>query len=197
MTFVLSAFALIVGLTFLWTKVSPWTSYPVAVLAHVTLEQAAPMWVRAVHTRPGSIEVDTTVEVVVPQAGGRKAEITLDADPGRYAYGLPIFLALLLAAQTVGKSGSRWQRAFAGYLLLLPAQVFSVVMYLLMQMILAAQLNTRALRVDPWQLEAIVYAPMARSNSPTLGHPKFPQAGRPDYDDSGVMAMRAAASLRR
>ncbi|SEA43495.1 hypothetical protein SAMN05421875_1131, partial [Acidovorax soli] len=31
--------------------------------------------------------------------------------------------------------------------------------------------------------------PMARSNSPTLGHPKFPQAGRPDYDDSGVMAM--------
>ena len=40
-------------------------------------------------------------------------------------------------------------------------------------------------------------APMARSNSPTLGHPKFPQAGRSDYDDSGVMAMRAAASLRR
>ncbi len=40
-------------------------------------------------------------------------------------------------------------------------------------------------------------APMARSNSPTLGHPKFPQAGRSDYDDSGVTAMRAAASLRR
>lgn len=45
-----------------------------------------------------------------------------------------------------------------------------------------------AVRIDP---------PMASSNSPTLGHPKFPQAGRPDYDDSGVMAMRAAASLRR
>ena len=39
--------------------------------------------------------------------------------------------------------------------------------------------------------------PMARSNSPTLGHPKFPQAGPPDYDDSGATAMRAAASLRR
>ncbi|MDP3326404.1 MAG: hypothetical protein Q8S71_23025 [Hydrogenophaga sp.] len=38
---------------------------------------------------------------------------------------------------------------------------------------------------------------MARSNSPTLGHPKFPQAGQADYDDSSVMAMRAAASLRR
>ena len=39
--------------------------------------------------------------------------------------------------------------------------------------------------------------PMARSNSPTLGHPKFPQAGRTDYDDSGLMAMRVAASLSR
>ena len=38
---------------------------------------------------------------------------------------------------------------------------------------------------------------MAMSNSPTRGHPKFAQAGRPDYDDSGVMAMRAAASLSR
>ena len=44
---------------------------------------------------------------------------------------------------------------------------------------------------------AVSNPPMARSNSPTLGHPKFPQAGRSDYDDSGVMAMRAAASLRR
>lgn len=157
MTFVLSALALMVGLTLMWTKISPWTSYPVAVLAHVVLEQGAPMWVRAVHIRPGSIEVDTTVEVAVPQAGGRMAEITLDADPGRYAYGLPIFLALLLAARIVGQSGGRWPLALAGYLLLLPAQVFSLVMYLLMQMVLAVQLNTRALRVDPWQVEAVIY----------------------------------------
>jgi hypothetical protein len=38
---------------------------------------------------------------------------------------------------------------------------------------------------------------MAMSKSPTRGHPKFPQAGRPDYDDTGVIAMRAAASLSR
>ena len=52
--------------------------------------------------------------------------------------------------------------------------------------------------VKPTRILRAAYflAPMARSNSPTLGHPKFPQAGRPDYDDSGVMAMRAAASLR-
>ena len=47
------------------------------------------------------------------------------------------------------------------------------------------------------RLQQVCSPPMARSNSPTLGHPKFPQAGPPDYDDSGATAMRAAASLRR
>lgn len=36
---------------------------------------------------------------------------------------------------------------------------------------------------------------MASSNSPTRGHPKFPQAARSDYDGSVLIAMRAAASL--
>ena len=36
---------------------------------------------------------------------------------------------------------------------------------------------------------------MASPNSPTRGHPKFPQAAQPDYDVSGWMAKRAAASL--
>lgn len=40
-----------------------------------------------------------------------------------------------------------------------------------------------------------VAALMARSNSPTRGHPKFPQAAQSDYDCSTLMAMRAAASL--
>jgi hypothetical protein len=43
----------------------------------------------------------------------------------------------------------------------------------------------------------LLLSPMATANSPTRGHPKFPQAGRPDYDGTGVMAMRAAASLSR
>ena len=40
-----------------------------------------------------------------------------------------------------------------------------------------------------------VGALMASSNSPTHGHPKFPQAARSDYDGSALIAMRAAASL--
>ena len=36
---------------------------------------------------------------------------------------------------------------------------------------------------------------MASPNSPTRGHPKFPQAAQPDYDASAWTAKRAAASL--
>ena len=132
--FVLSAFGWIVVLTLAWSQVSAWTSYPVGVLSHIALEQGAPMWVRQVHLRPGAMEVDTAIEVPVAQAGGQRGEITIEASPGRYAYGLPIFLALLLAARGPG----RVVRAVAGYVLLLPFQALSLTMYSLMQMLLAA-----------------------------------------------------------
>ncbi len=151
--FVLSAFGWIVVLTLAWSQVSAWTSYPVGVLSHIALEQGAPMWVRQVHLRPGAMEVDTAIEVPVAQAGGQRGEITIEASPGRYAYGLPIFLALLLAARGQG----RVVRAVAGYVLLLPFQALSLTMYSLMQMLLAAQLNLRFLRISQWQMEIIVY----------------------------------------
>ncbi|AVP58918.1 hypothetical protein C7H73_00110 [Pulveribacter suum] len=115
------------------------------------------MWVRSVHKRPGHIEVDTTVEVADPQAGGRRGEVTLDADPGRYAFGLPIFWALLLAAWGAARAPGRLQRALLGYVLLLPVQAFSLVMYLLMQLAGAAGFDVRTLRMEQWQVEAIVY----------------------------------------
>lgn len=155
--FVLFAFGAMIVLTLLWTKASPWLSYPVAWLSHVALEQVAPMWVRDVHKKPGQIEVDTTVEIVVPNSGGRRAEVTVEADPGRYAFGLPIMWALLLAAWAATRAPGRAGRAVLGYLLLLPAQAFSLVMYLLMQLAGSAQFNLRTLRVEQWQLEAVVY----------------------------------------
>ena len=151
--FALSALGWMVMLTLLWTQVSAWTSYPVTALSHFALEQGAPMWVRAVRKSPGAIEVESTIEMPVPSAGGRLAEATVEADPARYAYGLPIFLALLLAARGPG----RLVRALAGYLLLLPVQAFSLGFYLLMQLVLFAQASTRVLRVSQWQIEAIVY----------------------------------------
>lgn len=153
LVFALLAFAWIIGLTLVWSKVSPWTSYPVAVLTHVALERGAPMWVRSVQKGPGHMEVESAIGVPVPEAGGRIAEIDVEADPGRYAYGLPIFLALLFAA----RDRHLVAKAVAGYLLLLPAQAFSATMFVLMQMVISAHASTRALAVDAWQVEAIVY----------------------------------------
>lgn len=151
--FVLSALGWMVALTLLWTQVSRWTSYPVGALAHIALEQGAPMWVRAVRHSPGAMEVDTTIAVAIAEAGNRMAEIMVDADPARYAYGLPIFIALLLAARGPG----RLRRVLGGYLLLLPVQAFSLTMYVLMQMVLYAQASSRLLKAEQWQVEAIVY----------------------------------------
>ena len=150
--FVLSAFAWLIVLTLVWTKVSAWTSYPVGVLSNIVLEQGAPMWVRTVRLAPGNMEVDTSVSVT--DATGRSGEITVDASPARYAYGLPIFLALLLAARGKGRA----VRAAAGYLLLLPAQAYSLTTFLLMQLILGTQLDIRSLRISQWQMELLVYA---------------------------------------
>lgn len=154
--FALIAAAGIVVLTLAWAKVSPWLSYPVAVLSHVVLEQATPLWTRSVRKAPGHIEVDTAVTVKEPQTG-REGEVTLEADPGRYAYGLPIFWALLLAAWITHRTPGRLGRALLGYVLLLPVQTFSLVMYLWMQLAGAARYDTHTLFIDPWQMEAIIY----------------------------------------
>lgn len=151
--FVLGLFAGVVLLTLLWIRVSPWTSYPVGMVAGAVLEHTAPGWVRETRLRPGAFEVDTSVAVATPQTGNRLVEITVESDPGRYAYGLPIFLALLLAARGPGRT---W-RALAGFALLVPLQAFSLVMHLLMQVVLTAQLDVRVLKVAQWQLEALVY----------------------------------------
>ncbi|PUA98666.1 hypothetical protein C8C99_3542 [Acidovorax sp. 107] len=151
--FVLSAFGWILALTAAWSVVSAWTSYPVGVLSHMALEQGAPMWVRQVRLSPGAMEVDTAISVPVAQAGGRRGEVSIEVRPAHYAYGLPIFLALVLAARGKG----RLTRAVGGYVLLLPFQAFSLTMSALMQMVLAAQTDIRLLRVAQWQMEAIIY----------------------------------------
>lgn len=154
--FALIAAAGIMVLTLAWARVSPWLSYPVASISHFVLEQAAPLWTRSVHTAPGSIEVDTAVTIKDLQSG-REGDVTLEADPGRYAYGLPIFWALLFAAWITHRRPGRMGRALLGYLLLLPVQTFSLIMYLWMQLAGAAHYDTHVLFIDPWQLETLIY----------------------------------------
>ena len=151
--FALLAFVGIVVLTTVWTKLSPWISYPVAVISKYGLEDMASGWVKQVQIAPGKIEVDTNVGVANAQTGGRWVEISIDGDPGRYAYGFPIFLALLLAAW---RKGRVW-RAIVGYIVLLPFQAFSISTSLLMQMVLATNLDLRLLKISQGQLEGLAY----------------------------------------
>jgi hypothetical protein len=150
--FFLAAIAWLLVLTAGWMTVSRWTSQPVGFLAQVALEQAAPYWVRSVRLTPGLIEADTRIEVRVPgAASGARGELMVDAKTAHYSYGLPILLALLLAARSRGL----WRRAVAGYLLLLPFQAFSLMFDLLKQMGVAAAGGAAALGIDQWQLEGI------------------------------------------
>ena len=151
--FALLAFVGIVVLTTVWTKLSPWISYPVAVISKYGMEDLASGWVKQVQIAPGKIEVDTNVGVANAQTGGRWVEISIDGDPGRYAYGFPIFLALLLAAW---RKGRVW-RAIVGYIVLLPFQAFSISTSLLMQMVLATNLDLRLLKISQGQLEGLAY----------------------------------------
>ena len=75
------AFAGIILITLLWTKLTPWVSYPIAVLSEVALHEVAPMWVREVQKKPGEIDVITSVGVPVPNAGGQIADVhAVDVD---------------------------------------------------------------------------------------------------------------------
>lgn len=158
--FFANAIVLFLLLTPMWMQVSKWTSYPVAGLTQMVLNVGAGYWVRAVNKEPGRIEVETRIQVQVPGSNSSLgvAELVAEADPARYAYGLPLFLALLLAA----RSKRWWKKALIGYLLLLIPQTFSLVLEILRQIMVAGG-RPGALAVDQWQLEAIAIGYQAGS----------------------------------
>ena len=138
----------IVALTVIWTQVSAWTSYPAVSLGHIALGFWAKDWVRSVHQSPGQFEVDTRIPVI---AEGRRGELVLDGDAAQYSYGLPLFIALLLAS----RSRHLLRRILGGYLLLLPFQAFSLVFFILKQVMVTAPNTGIPLGISPWQMEAI------------------------------------------
>ncbi|MDB5849451.1 MAG: hypothetical protein JWP29_3203 [Rhodoferax sp.] len=150
--FAISAIVLLLVLTLAWSTVSKWTSRPVAVLVALVLENTSG-WVHSTREAPGVLEVESEFEVLIPGAGGHRAALVFEGNPARYAYGLPIFLALLLAA----RGPRRLPRAVIGAVLLLPAQAFSLCLSLLVELMSGAQGSLAILKVAPWQLELVAY----------------------------------------
>lgn len=152
--FFAEAVACFLVLVALWTQVAPWLSYPAGWMAHFALETWAGDWVRRVDRTPEIVTAETRIAVTVPGIDRRQgtAELVVEARPARYGYGLPLFLALLIAART-----KRFVvHAVAGYLVLLLPQAFALTMTLLRD-IVAGSGSAARLAVAQWQVEAIAF----------------------------------------
>jgi hypothetical protein len=146
--FFLRTLVLLVLLTGVWSQVGKWTSKPVSTMTHMALEFGAPYWVESVKKSPELIEVQSRLQI--PMKGG-VGDVLVEANPSHYAYGLPILWALLLAAGGPGRVG----KLALGYVLLLPAQAFSLTMDLIKQMAMAVPGGAKVLHIEQWQLELI------------------------------------------
>jgi hypothetical protein len=151
--FFATALVAFLAITALWMQVNAWTSIPAAKIAAFALEKGAPAWVRSANVTPGLLEVETRIEVHVPGQQRNKgiAELVAEIDPSHYAYGLPLLLALLLAA----RSRRLLRNAAIGYALLQFTQAFSLVFGVLKQILQAAG-GMADLQAPQWQIEAIV-----------------------------------------
>jgi len=145
------------GLTLVWLPVSPWLSHPAAAMAHIALGNGAKDWVRKIDKSPGRLEVETRISAAKAVKPGRRAatEVVVEAKPASYAYGLPLYLALLLASRGRHLLG----KAIGGYLILLLPQAFSLVFGVLKN-IVAVAAGPAALGVANWQTQAIILAGM-------------------------------------
>jgi hypothetical protein len=175
--FAIAAVALI-ALTLAWRPVAGTLAAPAAWLAATTMRTLFPDWVRSAKGGAGRLEVETRLTVrPTPQqmadakrAGqeipeGAVAEVVLETDPSLPGYGLPILLALLLAAR-----GKRLVlRALLGAACLVPFQAYCLVTELLKQAAItsgaAAQTGFSALQINliayAYQLGALLVPTLA------------------------------------
>jgi hypothetical protein len=163
--FAVAAVALLV-LTVAWRPVSGIAAAPAAWLAATTMRALFPDWVRSAHGGVARLEVETRLRVT-PTAQQRAlaagagqavaeddvAELVLEADPAQPGYGLPILLALLVAAR-----GRRlFRRALLGAACLVPFQAYCLVTELLKQAAITSGAGAQT-GFAAWQINLIAYA---------------------------------------
>lgn len=101
-------------LTFLvWYVLAPVLLWPAQMLCRAVAALALPALVQRVEADGGTLSFLTTLHPGVAQAGGI---LTVDVNMLLYAFGLPLFVALTLAAQGT----QRWRRLAVGYVAMLP-----------------------------------------------------------------------------
>lgn len=152
--FAVITMAAIICFTVLWIWVADYLALPTAYVSGWLLENFAAGWVQYTEiSNHHELVINTSLSVNNEQTNWRVADIVLEIEPSRYGYSLPVFLALVF----VLRAKNYLLKAFLGFLLLMPFQVFSLVTQSLMQIAMAAGLNLQILGIDAWQLEVIAY----------------------------------------
>lgn len=118
--FFLRVLLLLVPVLVLWFWLRNYVVVPVAWLAEETMSLFFSDWVQGSELNGVSQTLLTSLRI--PHVSGRVAELTPEAQLLNYCYGLPLLMALLLAAH----SPSMWRKLALGALLLTPFQAWGV-----------------------------------------------------------------------
>jgi hypothetical protein len=126
--FLIRVVAWLAPLFVLWYVLAPLLLMPVAGWTHFALGHGFPHAIAAVELQGTVVDIVTRFAVTAPADGsappGARGQLVFALDALKYAYGLPLLLALTLAAPT--GMGDKLYRGVMGGLLLLPVLVWGV-----------------------------------------------------------------------
>lgn len=154
MLFLVKAALWLVVLTALWAPVADWTMRPAAALAGAAMQTVFPWWARDTRYEGDTLELDTRIAISTANAPiGVRAEMVAEAKPAHYGFGLPMLLALLLAAGGRGL----WRKLLIGVAVLIPFQAYSIFFVLLRQVVFDGGAANQ-IGFGAWQLNALALA---------------------------------------
>ncbi len=129
-----------------WHFLAPIVLRPVALLCELVARSAMGTLVRAADVRAATISFITTLG---SGSGDAKAVVTVDVNMLLYAIGVPVFVALVLAARQPGI----WRTLGIGYAVMIPFMVLGV---------LADFLKNVAITASPLIASQADFSPLAR-----------------------------------
>lgn len=134
----------------LWYFAREWVIQPVAWLAHYAVDWFFPVWATGVELEGTDLLLITSLRV--PNESSMIAELTPDVAVLTYCYGLPLWIALLMAARSKGF----WWKAPLGALILVPFQTWGVCFkWLVMASIHLVDTTGSATGFNSWEMNGI------------------------------------------
>jgi len=151
--FIIKVFAWLPAAFFVWYFAAPVLMWPAALVTRLVARAGFADLVQAV-TQSGAIVTFATT-LRPGEASAQSGQVTVDINMLLYAFGLPLYAALVLAARE-----PRWPfRLLAGYVALVPFIAWGVFAAFLKDVaITATPLVASQTGFEPWQREVIAFA---------------------------------------